>query len=159
MEEKSSVKQRLEETVERCKKAYAEWEKDSKNIAAKQELEESVHELRKVTSRIEIELAISDRSNTNMKPMPIPPHRASQKPSQRKNNNRSNTNAKGGQGNKSDNGAEKNGKIELEPKATAKLDAQAAEASQNTGGETEKKPRAPRRAKLKTVEAKESGQE
>jgi hypothetical protein len=72
-----NIKDRLQETVKICVESHDEWVKDAKNTAARQNLEAAVHELRKVTSRIEIEMAISDRSNSSMKPMPIPPHRAS----------------------------------------------------------------------------------
>ena len=71
-----NVKERLEATVAHCVSCYKEWTETPKNIEVRQHLEEAVHELRKVTSRIEIELAIADRSNSSLKPMPIPPHRA-----------------------------------------------------------------------------------
>lgn len=75
--ENTNVKERLEETVKHCVLRYEGWKSDAKNVEARQSLEEAVHELRKVTSRIEIELAISDRNNSSLKPMPIPPHRSS----------------------------------------------------------------------------------
>lgn len=85
-----NIKERLEDTVRKCVSCYENWTKDPKDTAIRQQLDEAVLELRKVTSRIEIEMAIADRSNSNMKPMPIPPHRAAQgKPGRnsRKNNN------------------------------------------------------------------------
>ncbi|MCB1720847.1 MAG: hypothetical protein KDI11_03740 [Alphaproteobacteria bacterium] len=69
------IQDRLKNSTEKCLKAYEAWRKDEKNAGARETLQDSVHELRKVASRLEIELAVSDRKNTTQKPMPIPPHR------------------------------------------------------------------------------------
>lgn len=69
------IKQRLQETSENCFKAYEKWSADKKKADARESLLESIHELRKVASRLEIELATSDRNQSVQKPIPIPPHR------------------------------------------------------------------------------------
>ncbi|MCB9982218.1 MAG: hypothetical protein H6861_00890 [Rhodospirillales bacterium] len=69
------IQQRLKDSTEKCLKAYEAWRKDEKKADMREGLQDAVHELRKVASRLEIELAMSDRKNTTQKPMPIPPHR------------------------------------------------------------------------------------
>lgn len=131
--ETTNVQERLQNTVAHCMSCYDAWKSDSKNVEARQQLEESVHELRKVTSRIEIELAISDRNNSSLKPMPIPPHRSS-KPKPAKKLTRENmSNPNKNNGNSGDNGDN--------------ADNKAAAASDDA-------PKRGRRPKLKTVQAK-----
>lgn len=72
----SEIKDRLKNTSEACLKAYESWDADQKSTSAREALQESIHELRKVTSRLEIELAISERDQNAQKQIPIPPHRA-----------------------------------------------------------------------------------
>lgn len=74
-EEKQDVKTRLQNTSEACIKAYDAWAKDKKNKDAHQTLQDAVHELRKVSSRIEIEMVSSEGSAGGKKPMPIPQNR------------------------------------------------------------------------------------
>lgn len=69
------IKQRLQETTADCVKCYEAWVKDNKDSAAREALQEAVHEVRKVASRLEIELAVSERDIMASKPIPIPPHR------------------------------------------------------------------------------------
>lgn len=69
------IKQRLQDSADKCLKAYEEWRKDEKSDAMREGLQEAVHEMRKVASRLEIELAISERDQMRQKPIPIPPHR------------------------------------------------------------------------------------
>src|SRR5262245_22536004 len=69
---------RLKEASEACIAAYEKWAGNRKDSSASETLHEAVHELRKVGARVEIELAISERDENALKPMPIPPHRASQ---------------------------------------------------------------------------------
>lgn len=69
------IQQRLKDSTEKCLKAYEGWRKDEKNAGTREGLQDAVHELRKVASRLEIELAMSDRKNATQKPMPIPSHR------------------------------------------------------------------------------------
>lgn len=74
------IENRLREAAEACLNSYAAWRKDEKNSAVREDLMERVHELRKVAARLEIEMAISERNQMTSKPIPIPPHRASRKP-------------------------------------------------------------------------------
>ncbi len=69
------IEKRLRETSETCFTSYEAWRKDQKNGAARETLQDAVHELRKVASRLEIELAVSERNEMAQKPIPIPPHR------------------------------------------------------------------------------------
>ncbi|MFK7840328.1 MAG: hypothetical protein AB8B83_08370, partial [Bdellovibrionales bacterium] len=82
------IAKRLQETSAACAAALETWSKDKKDIKARSGLQESVHELRKVASRLEIELAISERDDLAQKPIPIPSHRDSGK--RDKNDNRGN---------------------------------------------------------------------
>ncbi len=69
------IKQRLQDSTDNCIKSYEAWRKDEKNVGSREALQEAIHELRKVASRLEIELAISERDQMAQKPIPIPPHR------------------------------------------------------------------------------------
>ena len=92
------IAKRLDETGAACAKALAAWGKDKKDGKAREDLQESVHELRKVASRIEIEVAVSERDEMTQKPIPIPTHRDSHKKA--KNDDRGNRAPKGDGGNK-----------------------------------------------------------
>ena len=91
------IAKRLKETSAQCAAALDGWAKDKKDGKAREELQESVHELRKVASRLEIELAISERDEMSQKPIPIPAHRDSNRGN--KNDNRGNRAPKGDGGN------------------------------------------------------------
>jgi hypothetical protein len=69
------VEQRLRESADLCFKNYEAWRKNEKDNAVRAALQDAVHELRKIASRIEIELAVSERNEMAQKPIPIPPHR------------------------------------------------------------------------------------
>ena len=73
------IQTRLKEASQNCLKAYSEWEGKKKDRKAQEELSSAIHELRKVSSRLEIELAISERDQVTSKPLPIPAHRANSK--------------------------------------------------------------------------------
>lgn len=73
------IAQRLKEVSERCHTAYTAWAKSKKDVAAREELQEATHELRKVAARLEIEIAVSDRDETAVRSMSIPPHRAARR--------------------------------------------------------------------------------
>lgn len=73
------IQQRLHDTSERCYKSYEAWRGDEKNPKIRQELREAVHELRRVASRLEIELAVSESNQGSQRQIPIPPHRDAQK--------------------------------------------------------------------------------
>ena len=76
------IKERLSQTIQKCISSYDAW-KESKNGAKEREsLQEAMHEIRKVVSRLEIDLAISERDELAHKPIPIPPHRDSRRKGQ-----------------------------------------------------------------------------
>ncbi len=85
------IEKRLAGTSEHCFNCYEAWQKDKKDVSAREALVESVHEMRKVASAIEIELAVSERAEAVKKPLPIPPHRDAQR-RPRDDDNRGNTN-------------------------------------------------------------------
>ena len=72
----SKIDERLRETSNRCIEAYEKWQDKQTDPASREELREAIHELRKVSSRLEIEMAVSEREEMAQKPIPIPPHRA-----------------------------------------------------------------------------------
>jgi hypothetical protein len=69
------IEKRLKEGAEGCIKSYEAWRKNEKDNVARAALQDAVHELRKIASRLEIELAVSERNEMAQKPIPIPPHR------------------------------------------------------------------------------------
>lgn len=74
------IEQRLRAGADACIKSYEAWRAKEKDSAAREALLEAVHELRKVASRLEIEMAVSERNEMAGKPLPIPPHRSSRRP-------------------------------------------------------------------------------
>jgi hypothetical protein len=70
---------RLKEASQTCLEAFSAWEGKKKDSKAQEELHSAIHELRKVSSRLEIELAISERDQMTSKPIPIPAHRSNSK--------------------------------------------------------------------------------
>ena len=93
------IVKRLDTASSDCAKALDSWSKDKKNGEAREALQESVHELRKVASRLEIELAISERDEMSQRPIPIPAHRDAKKGAN-KNDDRGNRAPKGDGGGK-----------------------------------------------------------
>ncbi len=77
------ITHRLTATAAQCVSALDTWLKDKKKHESREALSEAVHELRKVASRLEIDLAISERDEMTQKPIPIPSHRDARR---RKNN-------------------------------------------------------------------------
>lgn len=71
------TQQRLKDASEACIKAYEAWGGSKKNAEAREQLQEAVHELRKVAARLEIEMASSERDEMTQRPLAVPPHRAS----------------------------------------------------------------------------------
>ncbi len=69
------IEQRLRDSADRCFKSYEAWRKNEKDAAVREALQDAVHELRKVASRVEIELAVSERKEMAQRPIAIPPHR------------------------------------------------------------------------------------
>lgn len=68
--------QRLQEAAAKCLSTLDAWNKDLSNNDAREALLETVHELRKVTSRLEIDIAMNDRKALNAKPIPVPEHKS-----------------------------------------------------------------------------------
>lgn len=75
----SDIKKRLQESTDSCLKAYEAWDAKKNDADLRENLQETIHDLRKVGSRLEIEIAISERESMSGKPIPIPPHRSSSK--------------------------------------------------------------------------------
>lgn len=75
----NEVQTRLAETSKICLEAYGKWVEDKKDSSIKEALQSAIHELRKVSSRLEIELAVSEREHSTSKPLPIPSHRSTNK--------------------------------------------------------------------------------
>ena len=73
------IEQRLRESTDACIKSFENWVKKSKDLESRETLMETLHEVRKVLSRVEIEIAISERDRLGSRPLPIPPHRSSRK--------------------------------------------------------------------------------
>ena len=71
------VVKRLKETSENCIQSYEAWTQKSSDDTIREELQAHIHELRKVASRLEIEIAMSERDQMKSKRIPIPPHRSS----------------------------------------------------------------------------------
>lgn len=71
------INARLRQTADDCIKAYDAWSKSKKNAEARSTLQESLHELRKVSARLEIEMASSERDEMTQRQIPIPSHRSS----------------------------------------------------------------------------------
>ncbi|MCB1783272.1 MAG: hypothetical protein KDI13_04695 [Alphaproteobacteria bacterium] len=70
------VQGRLQETSQNCLQAYSVWKGKRTDTVAREALLAAIHELRKVASRLEIDLAISERNDMGSRPLPIPSHRA-----------------------------------------------------------------------------------
>lgn len=73
------IQTRLNETSQNCLVAYEAWDKDRQDKKSQEELHAAIHELRKVSSRLEIDLAVSERNQSTAKPLPIPAHKSSNK--------------------------------------------------------------------------------
>lgn len=74
-----AVEGRLRDTAKACITAYRGW-RQQPNEGTIQSLSETVHELRKALSRIEIDMSASRREEQAIRPIPIPAHRASRRP-------------------------------------------------------------------------------
>lgn len=76
MEKNQDIQTRLKDTSEDCLNAFIVWESKKQDSKAQEDLQSAIHELRKVSSRLEIELAVSERDQMTAKPIPIPSHRS-----------------------------------------------------------------------------------
>jgi hypothetical protein len=70
------IKQRLQETSQNCFTTFEAWSTDKKSEQLQEDLQNAIHELRKVTSRLEIEVAVNERSKVSQNSMDIPSHRS-----------------------------------------------------------------------------------
>ncbi len=86
------VVKRLKETSDNCIKSYETWSSKSSDISVREDLQSHIHELRKVASRLEIEIAMSERDQMKSKRIPIPPHRSSTPHNNNSSNNKNNNN-------------------------------------------------------------------
>lgn len=73
------IGKRLRESTDAFISNFENWVKQGKNLESRETLMEAMHEVRKVVSRVEIEIAISERDRLGSRPLPIPPHRSSSK--------------------------------------------------------------------------------
>ncbi len=70
------IENRLRAAADTCIGKYGEWRAKRHDGDTREALQDAIHELRKVASRLEVELAISEREELAQRPIPIPPHRA-----------------------------------------------------------------------------------
>lgn len=70
------IENRLRTAADVCIGKYGEWRANRHDGGTREALQDAIHELRKVASRLEVELAISEREELAQRPIPIPPHRA-----------------------------------------------------------------------------------
>jgi hypothetical protein len=73
------IGQRLRDSADACVSAYEAWAAAKKDVEIREGLQEAVHELRKISARLEIEMAVSEREQMAQRPIPVPPHRASRR--------------------------------------------------------------------------------
>lgn len=76
------IEKRLRDAADNCIKFFSAWQKDKKMGSDRDSLMEAIHELRKVAARLEIDIAVSERTEMGARPLPIPPHRSSGRRSQ-----------------------------------------------------------------------------
>jgi len=74
-----NIQERLKDTSQTCLEAFVSWESKKKDKKSQEDLHAAIHELRRVSSRLEIELAMSERDQVTSKPLPIPAHRSNMK--------------------------------------------------------------------------------
>lgn len=130
----AEIKERLKTTSEACLKCYEAWDGNDKDIKAREALQDAIHELRKVASRLEIELAISERDQMAQKPIPIPPHRDSRGGKNRGNNNNKGGN-KGSQNDQDDNAGNANNNNNSGPKVEIQKKPRGRSPKKSSGGE------------------------
>lgn len=65
------IQQRLKDAADQSS-ALAAWATNKQNAEARESLLEAVHELRKVSARLEIEIAASEREDSSGRSLPIP---------------------------------------------------------------------------------------
>ena len=95
----AEIKDRLTEATKECLQHYDAWSQNKKDESSREQLMEALHELRKVSARLEIEMAVSERDLRKNKPIPVPPHRSAK----RKVDNDGNDNSAGNKNNDDNN--------------------------------------------------------
>ena len=74
------VGKRLHDAAEKCIKSYESWQTDKKDQSAREQLNESLHELRRATAALEIDMIREERlAGGGNRPMPTPTHRSARK--------------------------------------------------------------------------------
>lgn len=73
------VGKRLHDAAEKCIKSYEAWQADKKDQSARESLNESLHELRRATAALEIDMIREERLAGGNRPMPTPVHRSARK--------------------------------------------------------------------------------
>lgn len=71
---------RLHDAAEKCIKSHEAWQQDKKDQVARESLNESLHELRRATAALEIDMIREERLSGVSRPMPTPGHRSMRKP-------------------------------------------------------------------------------
>ncbi len=71
------VSKRLQDAVERCIKSYTAWQTDKKDGSARESLNECLHELRRATAALEIDMIREERISGGVRPIHTPGHRSS----------------------------------------------------------------------------------
>ena len=71
------VSKRLQDTVDKCIKSYTAWQADKKDGSARESLNESLHELRRATAALEIDMIREERMSGGARPINTPGHRSS----------------------------------------------------------------------------------
>lgn len=71
------VSKRLQDSVDKCIKSYTAWQADKKDGSARESLNESLHELRRATAALEIDMIREERISGIVRPIGTPGHRSS----------------------------------------------------------------------------------
>lgn len=71
------VSKRLHDAAEKCIKSYEAWQADKKDTPARESLNESLHELRRATAALEIDMIREERMAGGVRPITTPSHRSS----------------------------------------------------------------------------------
>lgn len=71
------VSKRLQDTVDKCIKSYTAWQADKKDVSARESLNECLHELRRATAALEIDMIREERMSGTVRPINTPSHRSS----------------------------------------------------------------------------------
>lgn len=73
------IEQRLRDVSDSCVKAYLAWAGNKKDPDLREDLQDAIHEMRKISARLEIEIAVNERGDMASRPIPTPPHRSTRK--------------------------------------------------------------------------------